>query len=191
MNYRTETLEQILKSPEARKIIDYLSPIYGEAYAVLWILQAVGVILDESDSFPETFLLQVTPHTATWSLSFWEKEYNIVPSPSWGIEQRQKNVMATINYRAPLNPKKIENMVSSIINLPVEMIENTGKNKFTVKIRGYMTDSKKATNEIDRAKQAHLIYNMVMAKLIVCPLIQYSGIFASQHKTYELEVIDS
>ena len=35
MRYRTDLMESILTSEEAQKIIDFVTPIYGEAYVFL------------------------------------------------------------------------------------------------------------------------------------------------------------
>ena len=157
MRYRTELMEEILTSPQAQKIIDYVSPIYGESYVFLWLFQAIGMILDEGESFPEEFANQVTPVTATWSLEFWEKEYGITPDPDWTIEQRRIYIIDRITSRKPINPKRIKDLVSEFYGFDSEIIENSAKNTFTVLIRGYVTNIDKIKAAINEIKPAHLL----------------------------------
>lgn len=188
MRYRTELMESILTSPQAQKIIDYLTPMYGESYVGLWLLQSIGVILDECDTFVEEFKEQVTPSTATWTLEFWEKEYGIVPDPDWDIEQRRQNIMSTIRYKAPVNPKKMEDMVASIVGMPVVISENSAKNTFTVQIKGYTTEYRKAIEAIEKMKPAHLIYTIGVAEVSQSKISEYYKIIATEHTEYSVKM---
>lgn len=127
MRYRTELMESILTSSEAQKIIDFITPTYGEAYAFLWALQVIGYALDDCVKCTDQYLDQVTPQTATWTLEFWEKEYDINPDPAWDMDQRRQNIMAKMRYKAPITPKKLEDMVSATIGHRVEVFENVDK----------------------------------------------------------------
>lgn len=180
MRYRTKLMESILTSPQAQKIIDYLTPIYGEAYVFLWILQSIGVVLDEGYTFVDEFINQVTPSTATWTIEFWEKEYGIIPYPSWSIEQRRENIISTMHYKAPINPKKMEDMVSAIVGLPVQIYENTGKNTFTVNILGYTQEYSRAIEAIEKMKPAHIIYDIRVSEKAQSILNDYYKIFVTE-----------
>ena len=189
MKYRTELMEEILTSPQAQKIIDYLTPIYGEAYVCLWIFQAIGVILDEGESFPEEYMNQVTPATATWSLSFWEKEYGIIPDPAWTVEQRRINIMNKITSRRPINPKRIEELVTDFYGYDAEIVENSAKNTFSIYIRGLVDNLDAVRSSIDEIKPAHLIYNVQVAELIESYLNHYEHISVSEQEKYEAVVL--
>lgn len=180
MRYRTQLMESILTSPQAQNIIDYLTPIYGEAYVFLWLLQSIGVVLDEGDTFVEEFKEQVTPATATWTIEFWEKEYGIIPDPAWSIEQRRQNIISTIQYKAPINPKKMEDMVSSIVGLPVYIKENSSKNAFTVNIQGYATEYSRAIETIEEMKPAHIIYEIKVSEKAQSILNDYYKILTTE-----------
>ena len=189
MNYRTELMDTILTSPQGQKIINYLSPIYGEAYVCLWIFQAIGLILDEGETFPEEFIDQVTPKTATWSLEFWEKEYDIVPDPGWTIEQRRINLKQKIVSRRPINPRRIEDLVSDFYGFETIVEENSAKNTFTIHIRGQVDDLEAIRASIDEIKPAHLIYIVRVSEIIESHLEHYETISASEQETYNAVVI--
>lgn len=159
MKYRTEMMEEILTSPQAQKIIDYLTPIYGNAYVCLWIFQAIGVILDEGESFPDEYMDQVTPATATWTIEFWEKEYGIVPDSTLTIEQRRNNLMNKITSMRPINPKRIEEVVSQFYGVESSIEENTAKNTFTIEVHDFINNLDAVRSAVDEIKPAHLIYH--------------------------------
>lgn len=185
----TELMERILKSKEAQKIIDYMSPIYGESYVFLWIIQSIGVALDEGESAIAEFMNQIVPQTATWFLKYWEIEYGVTPDPSWTIEQRREAVMAAMCYKSPINPAKLENILSSLMGVDVSIDENTGNNKFTVYIKGYTEDTKKAIETIERSKPAHLIYDLVVADYVEIECKNYHAVFMTEHENIQINVL--
>lgn len=191
MSYKTELLEQILTSKEAQTIIDYVSPIYGESYVGLWLFQVIGAQLDDMLNWSEELYKQVTPQTATWTIEYWEKEYGIVPEADWTIEQRQQNIMSKMKYRGQMNPKKIEDIVSAIMGVPVEIEENTAKNTFSVYARKNVSDEKvaRARQEIDNVKPAHLIYNLYIAELKETLVSTAAVMVAEVNKKYIVEVL--
>lgn len=160
--YKTEMMEQILQSPMAQKIIQEVSPIYGEAYTVLWIYQVIGTVLDSMEDWSESLSLQVVPQTATWSLPYWEEQYGIVSNPDWSNERRRQNILNKSRNRAPMNPKKVEDIISVAAGADARIEELTGKNHFTVYIsaREDMVDEDFVRKELDTVKPAHLIYDI-------------------------------
>ena len=110
--YKTELMEQILKSKKGQELVQMMSPLYGDAYVALWILEATGRILDEMAEWSESLVDQTRPQTATWSLPLWEKQYGIVPDPSWDMERRRQNIVNKMTQRAPMNPHKLANIIA-------------------------------------------------------------------------------
>ena len=93
MYNKTELMDKILTSPEAQKIMDFVSPVYGEAYSALHLFNCIGCVLDELDEFPDTFRDQLSVKTADlWSLDYWEKQYGIVPDLDATEEDRRRNL---------------------------------------------------------------------------------------------------
>lgn len=189
MQNRTRMMEKILKSPEAQKIIDFVSPVYGEAYAGLSLFNAIGTALDELDVFPEWLKDQIALQTVSdeWALNYWEEQYKIYPEKDWDFETRRKNLMEKMGNHF-YSPRKIENVLSAMTGYNVELKENTGKNKFDVLIRGFVKDLTNAKAFVDKVKPAHLVYDIKVSELIEANLQIYLGIGVSQHEHYEIEV---
>ena len=163
---KTETAETILTSDESKLIYNMVSPIYGESYVALWIFRAIGEALDRAKGYADDVYLQLNPETATWLLPLWEERYGITPGADLSLERRREAVISKRKFNAPLTPRKISDMASALVGVPVDAIENTGKNQFTVYVRQNTTVGKfaSAKEAIDKAKPAHLIYNIEIAE---------------------------
>ena len=187
----TELMNKILTSEEAQKIIRFVSPIYGNSYVGLWLLQVIGAELDDMKKWSEELREQTSPYTATWGLYLWEQEYNVTPAPDWTIEQRRQAIISKIRYKAPMNPAKMSELASALTGVPVDIVENTGKNKFSVYVRKNIPIEKfaAAKEAIDRAKPAHLIYDINIAETREVQTDFYMGVGAEINKYYEVEVI--
>jgi hypothetical protein len=132
--YNSDKIQQILSSPEGKKFLDYISPIYDEAYIALWIFQAVGLQFDDLETWTEDFIKQVVPQTATWSLPYWEAEYKIPANPSLSITQRRNTLIAKLRTRMPVNPYRIALIAKTICGCSCRVVENTAKNTFQLYI---------------------------------------------------------
>lgn len=166
--YKTELMEKILTSPMAQNIIQKVSPIYGEAYTVLWLYQAIGSILDDMKEWTDSIEKQVVPQTATWSLPYWEEQYNVGADTSWDYTRRRQNIINKCRNRAPFNPYKMEKIIAVAAGGDARIEELTGKNHFTVYIsaKKSLVNEKFVRLEIDRVKPAHLIYDIVYEQFI-------------------------
>ena len=173
----TELMQSILTSEEAQIIIDYLSPIYGEARVFLWLLQSIGVGLDEAEACKDDFDLQSLVAKATWSLKYYEEQYGITTNSELTDEQRRGNIFASIRSTGPLNKIKMEAILSSMAGCDVRIEENTGINTFSV--ISDITDRPAAVDAyINRVKPAHLIYDFSINPEYQDEGMIYTGDFA-------------
>lgn len=188
--YNTELMQEILTSKKAQEIAQMISPRYGEAYVALWILQAAGVMQDQMAEWCESLADQTSPYTATWSLPYWEKQYNTVPDPSWDIERRRQNIANKMQQRAPMNPEKLEAIIAVVSGGTVKIRENTGKNKFTVVFSGIksLENEELIRATISRAKPAHLIYDFKITEIITCDVKTYTGVGMTEYVQEEIAV---
>lgn len=162
MYNQTELTESILKSPKAKELLGWMPQVYGNAYVLLWLLEVIGTELEEMEGWSKDLEHQVVPQTATWSLPYWEERYQVPVNPEAPLEKRRADVLLRMWQRAPINPYKLEEMLTSMTGLPAKVEENTGKNHFTVRFEGYTGAEGYylATEELDRLKPAHLIYTI-------------------------------
>ena len=109
----TELMQSILTSEEAQIIIDHMSPIYGEARVFLWLLQAIGLALDEAESCKDDFDAQSLVAKATWSLKYYEDQYGLLTNTSLTDEQRRGNIFEFL--KKLLATVLIEHDLSSLV----------------------------------------------------------------------------
>ena len=160
--YETELMREILQSEMSRKMVNEISPRYGSAYAFLWLLEVVGAEVGEMSKWCEEYQKQTVPQTATWALTYFEKEFGIIPDPSWSFERRRLTIINRMRSRGPMNPTRLEAIVSAVTGTDVRIEENTGKNRFAVYITASpdMIDEKAVDNAIKKAKPVRLIYDL-------------------------------
>lgn len=158
MNYQTELMRSILTSERAQKIIDYVSPIYGNSYVGLWLYQIMGVALDEVYNLAVDLRHETTPSTTERLIDYWEDSLGIPQNYSLTLEQRRARLIAWRD-RGPCNPHRLAAAVSSALNgVPVDIQENIAKNTFLVNVREVVYDWGPIEATLDRKKPAHLIY---------------------------------
>lgn len=163
MRHQTEMMRSIVTNKTAQKMLDWVSPIYGNSYVGLWIFQAIGVVMGNIDDICEALKLETNPATATLLLDQWEDQYAIPRDSSLTAEQRRLRIVTKLQSRPPCNPAALEAAVSEALGgAPVEVTENVAKNTFLVTIRDYVPDIAPAVAVIERMKPAHLIYRLQM-----------------------------
>ena len=162
--YTTELMQEILQSQAARDILDELSPIYGEGRVALWLFQVIGEELDDTREWTAEVMDQVVPHTATWSLDYWEDELAIPRDPTLSTQKRRERILSYLRNRAPMNPYTLARVASSAANdAECRIEERTGGGSiFTVWVSAIPsdTDLAKIRAAVDRAKQARLSYEV-------------------------------
>ena len=161
MRYQTELMRSILTSKTAQKIIDYVSPIYGDSYVGLWIFQAIGAVLDDVCTVAEQLCYETNASTTELLINYWERRYGLSVDNSLTIEQRRERIITKTRSRGSCTPKRLETAISAALGgVKVEVIENFSRNRFHVLIRGNVGSLDPAIAVIERMKPAHLVYNI-------------------------------
>lgn len=190
MRSRTEMMQHILTDEMAQRIIDFVSPIYGNSYVGLWIFQAIGVVLDDVYKIAEQLRYETNAGTAELLLDYWEDHYGIPRDPSLNAEQRRLRIITKTQSRGPCNPVKLEAAVSAALGgVKVEITENVAKNTFLVNIRDFVEDFTPAVAVLERMKPAHLIYQIRIATQAVTTAELKTAIAITHAERYQVEVL--
>ena len=190
MRNRTEMMQSILTSKTAQRIIDYVSPIYGNSYVGLWIFESIGTVLDEMVETADQFRYETNPFTADLLLDFWEKQYGLPKDESLTKEQRRERIISRKLTRGPCNPARLEAAVSSALGgAEVDITENSAKNTFLVNIREVVPSIEPAVSVLERMKPAHLIYKIQVATQIVSDADIKVTIAMTHAEQHNVEVI--
>lgn len=161
MRNQTELMRSILTSKTAQKIIDYVSPIYGDSYVGLWLFQAIGTALDDVCDVAEQLRYETNASTAELLLDLWERRYGLPSDSSLTVEQRRARILEKRQPNGACNPARLAAAVSAALGgVKVEITENVSRNKFRVLIMEDVDSLDPAVAVIERMKPAHLIYNI-------------------------------
>ena len=189
MRYQTELMRSILTNETAQKIIDYVSPIYGNSYVGLWLFQAIGTALGEICAIAEQLRYETHPATTDLLLDYWEREYGIQTDSSLTKEQRRAKVIAKIQNHAQVNPARMSDVISAALGgVTVDITENVDKNTFLVNIRENVESIVPAVAAIERMKPAHLIYRIQVVTQTVTEAELKIAIAMTHAEQYRLEV---
>ena len=161
MRKPTELMRTILTDETAQKIIDYVSPVYGNSYVGLWMFQAIGTLLGEVYKICEDLRHETTPATSTMLLDYWEQQYGLLKDSSLTVEQRRSRIVQKTLSRGPCNPAILAADLSNALGgVQVVIEENTAKNTFSVNVRSAVEDLTPMNAILERRKPAHLIYEI-------------------------------
>lgn len=189
MNYRTELMEKILTSPTAQKMIDYVSPIYGNSYVGLWLIQAMGLILDKPAEYAEALMHEANPITSVLLLNQWEQHYGLPKDSSLTTEQRQARLAAKLRSRGPCNPSRLAAAVSAAIGgIEVRIRENVAPNTFVVEIQDVIPSVAPVVAVLEKKKPAHLVYQIQICHQTVAETEIKVAIAMTRAENYHVEV---
>ena len=179
--------EKILDNELGSQMLDMVAPIYDRSEVALYLFQALGIVLQkEYDFIIYDFIEQIFLQTATWGLDRWEEEYDIVPDPTWDYDKRRANIIAALQYKAPITPIKIADRISGMVGIDTDVTESDTANTIDILIRGYVRDFSKVRQMIDRVLPAHLIYTLIAHYVVDSQLIHNYAIVST-----ECEMIDA
>lgn len=163
MWYETDLMRSILKSDYAKKAVDQISAIYGNAYYVLWLFQVIGIEFDYIESFVQDLQdNQLFPETATWALKYYEKSCGIEVNEELSYEERRARIMLK-NSIVPINPARMEFVVKTLTGRDVHIIERIAPNTFEIDIENGASeaDIDRIYEIMNQIKQAHTIFKIV------------------------------
>lgn len=156
-------LENFPTRETARDMMGMISPIYDDSYVGKWIFEVMSAPLALAQEVVDDLKNQAFPETATWSLPYWEQSYNIVTNEALSIEERRSAIIRKRNFRKPMNPARIEMLLSEVCGRDVELVENVAPHIFEIKIGPGVSDVdlRQAMDLLDEIKQSQKSYRIV------------------------------
>lgn len=161
MRRPTELMRSILKNEMAQRIIDFVSPIYGNSYVGLWIYESIGFVLSDVYDIADQLRYETSASTTDLLLDYWEEQYGLPTDSSLTKEQRRYRLLTKKRSGGACTPKRLEDAVSVALGgAEVDVTENVAQNTFLVNIRDVVPSYAPAVSVIERRKPAHLIYRV-------------------------------
>lgn len=190
MNQQTELMRSILQNPKAQEIIDWVSPVYGESYAGLWLFEVIGTVLGDVCAIADALRYETVPATAELLLDQWEAHYGLPLGTGQTAELRRAILAAKTQNRGPCNPKRLAAAVSSALGgVEVDIQERVAKNTFLVNIREVVDDITPAVWVLERRKPAHLLYQIRVATQMVTDAEIKVAIALTHSEQYKIDVV--
>ena len=189
MRNPTQLMNSILTNETAQKLIDYVSPIYGNSYVGLWIFQAIGVVMSDVYAIADQLRYETNACTADLLLDYWERQYGIPTDSTLTTEQRRARILNKQQNRGPCNPERIAAAVSNVLGgVEVDITENVAQNTFLVNVREVVPSLVPAVAVLERMKPAHLIYQIRVATQTVSDADIKVAIAMTHSEQYKVEV---
>ena len=120
-----------MDSISGKRMLGYISPIYGSSRIMQAIMDADGHEIDAIRARVIDIQMQLFPQTATWGLVYWENCLGIPTNERAPYQDRRNRVITKIQQRWPITPAKMEIYISSISGgIPVEIVQNVADYTF-------------------------------------------------------------
>ena len=191
MRQQTELMRSILTNETAQRMIDFVSPIYGNSYVGLWLFQAIGVALSDICAISEQLRYETNACTADLLLDYWERQYGLPTDSSLTKEQRRDRIITKKQSRGPCNPERLAAAVStSLGGAKAAIEENVDQNTFMVHIQDVVMSVAPAVSVVSRRKPAHLIYGIIVDVPYETTADVKTAVNVSYEETYTLDTLN-
>ena len=175
-------IEHFPTNPTALRMLSRISPIYDRSYVGKWIFEVMGADMDDVRLRFEELRAQASPETATWGLMYWEQRYGLpVGSGLSDIEARRRKVLGRRRSHAPLNPKRVERILSDLTGREVIVTENVADYTFNVEIRpgDNVIDIEETVRRLKQIKPSHQTFQVFVEQPKVSATLCFGGAAAS------------
>lgn len=123
----------IITSPSAKRMLRTVTEgFYDRSRIGLWMFEVIGREYDDMAKWSEELKYEAFPQTATWSISIWEFIYGFEPDDTLPLDFRRGRILSKRLQHPPINPARIEAILSALVGVPVEVIENVAPYTFRV-----------------------------------------------------------
>jgi len=179
----------IIKSPTAELMRGMVTEgFYDRSRIGLWIMEVIGREYDDMGEWARSLVNEAFPQTCTWSIPIWEFVYGIEPDDALTLEFRRQRIMTKRLQRPPINPARIEAVLSALTGCPVTVTENVAPYTFRVDVyefRENIYDYRTALKTLRTIKPSHLSIKYVMSgKFIVTGYVGATSIDAIDTTIY-------
>lgn len=155
-------LERFPENRVSRRMISRVSPIYERSYVAKWLYEVMGREVDDAEIRFSELREQANPETATWALRYWEQRYGIETNENRSLAARRADIIARRGARAPMNPARVEAILSAMTGRAVHVEENVAPYTIRVDIEagGEPLDYSAVVDRLKRIKPSHIAFQL-------------------------------
>lgn len=155
-------LERFPENRVSQRMISRVSPIYERSYVAKWLYEVMGREVDDAEIRFSELREQANPETATWALRYWEQRYGIETNENRSLAARRADIIARRGARAPMNPARVEAILSAMTGRAVHVEENVAPYTIRVDIEagGEPLDYSAVVDRLKRIKPSHIAFQL-------------------------------
>lgn len=155
-------LERFPENRVSQRMISRVSPIYERSYVAKWLYEVMGQEVDDAEIRFSELREQANPETATWALRYWEQRYGIEVDESRSLAARRADIIAHRGARAPMNPARVEAILSAMTGRAVHVEENVAPYTIRVDIEagGEPLDYSAVVDRLKCIKPSHIAFQV-------------------------------
>lgn len=155
-------LERFPENRVSKRMISRVSPIYERSYVAKWLYEVMGREVDDAEIRFSELREQANPETATWALRYWEQRYGIETNENRSLAARRADIIARRGARAPMNPARVEAILSAMTGRAVHVEENVAPYTIRVDIEagGEPLDYSAVVDRLKRIKPSHIAFQL-------------------------------
>ena len=147
---------------------------YAKSYVGKWLFQVMGIEWHDIKNKVEELSDQFFIETATWGLKWHEIKWQLPKREYLSDEERRKILLQKRDYRAPMTPYRLEQMIDDISGglAHIEDIHDPGINGYipshpnifrvVIENGNEIIDATEIFKRIDEVKQSHTVYRVDM-----------------------------
>jgi len=170
LSYDDDLVGKIITSDLARRMLGMVTEeVYDHSRTVLWLFEVIGQEYDEMAAWSQDLRFEAFVQTCSWSISIWEQIYGIVPDDTLDLEFRRQRVMAKRLQWPPINPARIEAILSALTGATVEITEFVAPYTFKVTVSGATltsADFRRMMRLLRQIKPSHLTTEYVYQQFV-------------------------
>lgn len=153
----------MITNQKGLKMLDSVSPIYGQNKVMLAIYEAVGREAEATETIIDEIALQLFPQTATWGLKYWEEALSIPVNESLTLENRRTKILVKMQTRWPVTKQRMEAIINNFITSKNAYIQEIYE-EYMFKIHIPLPDERiyyrDLIETVEEVKPAHLAYEV-------------------------------
>lgn len=151
----------MINSEKGSQMLLEVSPIYFRSKTELAIYEAIGYETDLTHEMVEDIQKQMFVQTATWGLDFWEIAVGLpIRNGTMGIEGRRRAILAKMQTRFPITPKRVKEIIETATGSTVEIIQNVAPYTFEIRFLEGSDIEINFKRILDEVKPAHISYRI-------------------------------
>ncbi|MFP3153146.1 YmfQ family protein [Lachnospiraceae bacterium ZAX-1] len=155
---------EIIKNPEAQRMLGIIQgDFYDRSYIGQWLFEVIGREYSEMRTWSKELRLEAFPETCTWGIPIWEAVYGIESDNTKPLECRRQQILLKRLRRPPINPARMEEIVSALTGCPVQITENTEPYTFRIDVdesAGISAPYQSVEEVLRQIKPSHLAMNI-------------------------------